>query len=490
MIPLLMQIGSLPEFGSPNAFEIGREPVHESLPQLTGLSNTSQFAQAAIDQLDILSGYIVIFAVAFLVTVLITPLVRRLAIANGIVDRPDEVRKIHKAPIAYLGGVAVYLGIMAALVFSYITAQIPGVIDYHPMSDDHLMDGIYNPVIPPWIALGMTSIVLVGLLDDITGIPPRVKIGGQLVAAAALALGNVGINVAAGVLTPTLGRLLDNPELVYHIALPFNAPLLGTSVQIDLIYWAGTAIIAVFVLGACNASNFLDGLDGLLTGVTAIAMAGLLAIALTLAVMDDGVFDAPRIIFGLAVMGACLGFLPHNFNPASIFLGDTGSLLLGYCSAVMILSLGDTGKTWLVAAGLIVYAIPIIDTALAIVRRKLAGKKMSDPDADHLHHMLRRAIGVKGAVFALYAIGIVFCLLGVMLSYFRGRLIYALVLMIASYIGVYAIKIARQSQIDEQAATTKPRSNKRAGKAGKEPLPASATTTERPASSKPVAAGE
>jgi len=409
----------------------------------------SDFAQGAINQLDILSGYIMVFAVAFLVTVLVTPMVRKLAIANGIVDHPSEARKIHKIPIAYLGGVAVYLGIMTALVFSYIATDYEGIIEYHPMRTEHMTDGMYNPIVPLWIAFGMTSIVLVGLLDDITGIPPRVKLGGQLVAAAALALGNVGINVAAGVLKPTLGWALDNPDLIYHIPLPLEIPGYSSSIELDLIYWSGTAIIAIFVLGACNASNFIDGLDGLLTGVTSIAMVGLLAVALTMAVMDDGVFDAPRIIFGLAVLGACLGFLPHNFNPASIFLGDTGSLLLGYCSAVMILSLGDTGKTPLVIAGLTIYAIPIIDTALAIIRRKLAGKKMSDADADHLHHMLKRAFGVKGAVFSLYGIGLVFCILGVMLSYFRGRLIYALVIMLASYIGVYGIKVARQSQINE-----------------------------------------
>ncbi len=431
-----------------------QDPLNQSATAIPNAESTmptgAEFARGAMNQLDIVSGYMMVFAVAFLVTVLITPLVRKLAIANGIVDHPSEARKIHKIPIAYLGGMAVYLGIIAALAFSYIASETPGLIDYHPMSDDHLIDGFYHPVVPPWIALGMTSIVLVGLLDDITGIPARVKLGGQLVAAAALALGNVGINVAAGILTPTLGRLLHNPELVYQIPLPMDIPGFGTSIQLDLIYWCGTAIIAVFVLGACNASNFIDGLDGLLTGVTSIAMIGLLAIALTLAILDDGPFDGPRIIFGLAVLGACLGFLPHNFNPASIFLGDTGSLLLGYCSAVMILSLGDTGKTWLVAAGLIVYAIPIIDTALAIIRRKLAGRKMSDPDADHLHHMLKRAFGVKGAVFSLYGIGIVFGLLGVMLSYFRGRIIYALALIIASYIGVYAIKVARQSQLEEQ----------------------------------------
>ena len=449
--------GDLANFDSLGPVDLSAPSLTDSSAASDALAITADIAQAAIDQLDVLSGYILVFAVAFLTTMLMTPLIRKLALANGIVDHPSEARKIHKTPIAYLGGVAVYLGIIAGLMFSYVGAEVPGLIDYHPISTEHMTDGMYHPIVPFWIALGMTSIVLVGLLDDITGIPPRVKLGGQLIAAAALALGNVGINVAAGVLIPTLGRLLHNPELVYQIPLPMDLPGFGSSIELDLIYWSGTAIIAVFVLGACNASNFLDGLDGLLTGVTSIAMAGLLAIALTLAVMDDGVFDGPRIIFGLAVLGACLGFLPHNFNPASIFLGDTGSLLLGYCSAVMILSLGDTGKTWLVAAGLIIYAIPIIDTALAIVRRKLAGKKMSDPDADHLHHMLKRAFGVKGAVFTLYGIGIVFGLLGVMLSYFRGRLIYALTLMIASYIGVYAIKVARQSQMVQEASNVKPR---------------------------------
>jgi UDP-GlcNAc:undecaprenyl-phosphate GlcNAc-1-phosphate transferase len=456
--------------------QLDLDPLRTNMPDLEIpappaplMGSASEFAQNAGTQLDILSGYIFVFIIAFIVTLLTTPLVRRLAIANGIVDHPSESRKIHKMPIAYLGGVAVYLGIVAGIIYSYIGSEKSFLIQYHEIKPEHMVDGTSYPIVPLWIALGLTSIVLVGLLDDITGIPPRVKLGGQLVAAAGLALGNIGINVAAGILTPTLGRLLDNPELVYHIPLPGEIPMLGSSIELDIIYWTGTAIIAVFVLGACNASNFIDGLDGLLTGVTSIAMVGLLAVSLTLAMLDDGVFDAPRIIFGLAVLGACLGFLPHNFNPASIFLGDTGSLLLGYCSAVMILSLGDTGKTWLVTAGLIIYAIPIIDTMLAIIRRKLAGKKMSDPDADHLHHMLKRAFGVKGAVFTLYGIGVVFMLLGVMLSYFRGRIIYALALLMASYIGVYAIKIARQSQIHAHALQPKPDADGAEKSAGQQP---------------------
>lgn len=405
-------------------------------------------AEEPVTRLLIFQGYIGVFIIAFLVTMLATPLVRRVAIAQGIIDRPDQLRKLHSMPIAYLGGVAVFLGLMAGIFYSYAAVKFPFLMEFH--KSEHLHDGVFPNPVPPWVALGMTVIVLVGFIDDVHGISPRVKLGGQLFAAAALAIGDIGVKVAAGVLTPTLGRLLHNDDLVYHIALPGTLPLVGDQITIDLIYWTGTAVIAVFVLGACNAANFIDGLDGLLTGTTSIATLGFLIIALGLAVMDDGPLDGPRVIICLAVLGACLGFLPHNFNPATIFLGDAGSLLLGYCAAVMILSLGDTGKTWLVAAGLIIYAIPIIDTMLAIIRRKLAGKKMSDPDADHLHHMLKRWAGVKGAVLILYGIGITFATLGVMLSLVRGRFVYALALLFASYIAVYAIKIARRKHLEEQ----------------------------------------
>lgn len=399
-------------------------------------------------RLDIFQGYIGVFIVAFLVTMLATPLVRKLAISQGVIDRPDQLRKLHAMPIAYLGGIAVYLGLMAGIFYSYAAMRFPFLMEFHPT--EHLVEGVFPQIVPPWVALGMTVIVLVGFIDDVKGISPRVKLGGQLFAAAALAVGDIGVKVAAGVLTPTLGRLLDNPELVYTFDLPLALPLVGSQVTLDIIYWTGTAVIAIFVLGACNAANFIDGLDGLLTGTTSIATIGFLIIALGMAVLDHGPLDGPRIIICLAVLGACLGFLPHNFNPATIFLGDAGSLLLGYCAAVMILSLGDTGKTSLVAAGLIIYAVPIIDTILAIVRRKLAGKRVSDPDADHLHHMLKRWAGVKGAVLILYGIGITFATLGVVLSLVRARFVYALALLFASYIAVYAIKIARRKHLEEQ----------------------------------------
>ncbi len=404
-------------------------------------------------RLTIFHGYIGVLAVAFLLTLVATPIMRRLAINNGIVDRPNDPRKIHREPVAYLGGVAVFIGIMGGIGFWLVSAIFPNspLINLHETQYINPRTGMPFGV-PISIVLGMTVIMLLGLIDDVVGIEPRLKIAGQLFAAAALAIDDVGVKVAQGVLSPTLGALLHNHDLTYQIPLPMELPGFGGQLNIDLIYWAGTAIIAIGVLGACNASNLIDGLDGLLTGVTAICVAGVLGIALSLALVDDGPRDGQRIVLCLAVLGACLGFLPHNFNPASIFLGDCGSMLLGFSSIVIILTLGDTGQTALVVAGMTMYAIPLIDTVLAIVRRKLAGKKMSDADSDHLHHMLKRSLGVKGAVFALYGIGGAFAIVGYWMSMSRARITYAVAVLIVSYITVTAIKLARRRHHDEQRA--------------------------------------
>ena len=136
---------------------------------------------------------------------------------------------------------------------------------------------------------------------------------------------------------------------------------------------------------------------------------------------------------------------------AAIIQHDLQDPLLGFATIVVILTLGDTGKTNLVFAGLVIYSIPIIDTSLAIVRRKLAKKRMSDPDADHLHHMLKRGLGVKGAVLTLYGIGASFAVIGIGMSLWRARATYLIALIYACFIAVIAIKIARKRIIDEQA---------------------------------------
>jgi UDP-GlcNAc:undecaprenyl-phosphate GlcNAc-1-phosphate transferase len=420
--------------------------VEELATQAAALKDAVDPAKTT--RLDIFHGYVPVFVISFLVSLIATPLMRRLAVKHGVIDRPSESRKIHRIPIAYLGGAAVFLGLLAGILYSYLAyALSPGVelLVFHKTS--FLDKDTLTPFPLPFsVLLGMTVIMIVGLLDDVIGIQPRVKLGGQLFAAAALAADDVGVKLAEGVLSPAGQWLFGNSRLAWDIPFP------GGHIQFDLIYWAGTAVIAVFVLGACNASNLIDGLDGLLSGVTAIANFGLLIIALGLAVADDGPRDASRIILCLAILGACLGFLPHNFNPATIFLGDCGSLLLGFSTIVAILMMGDQGKTHLVVAGLVIYAIPIIDTILAIIRRKMAGKSISVADDQHLHHMLKRALGVKGAVFTLYGIAACFAVLGVAMSLGRARVIYAITLVFGAFIVVTAIKIARRKQIEEAAA--------------------------------------
>jgi len=431
-----------------------------------GGSGGSAFDEA-VSRLEVFNGYLGVFVAAFLVALVATPIMRRMAVMNGIVDRPGEARKIHREPIAYLGGVAVFLGLMGGVLFSYLALAVPGLIEFHPSR--YLVEGEFHSPVPISVVLGMFVIMLVGLLDDVISISPRLKIGGQLFAAAALAADDVGVRVAQGVFGPIGREVLGNEQLLWTIALP-DIAFLPETLPINLMYWIGTGVIAVFVLGACNASNLIDGLDGLLSGVTSICALGLLILALGMAVADDGKLDAARVVLCMALLGACLGFLPHNFNPANIFLGDCGSLLLGFSTIVIILSLGDTGKTPLVVAGMIIYAIPLIDTTLAIVRRKMTGRRISDPDDQHLHHMLKRAMGVKGAVFSLYGIGIAFAALGVLASFGRARITYTLAIVLAAFIGVTAIKIAHRNQARRAPTSGPPSAPPRRAQREPEPL--------------------
>jgi hypothetical protein len=170
-------------------------------------------------------------------------------------------------------------------------------------------------------------------------------------------------------------------------------------------------------------------------------------------VLEAGIGPRPdrlvgsRLVLSLALLGAVLGFLPFNFNPAVIFLGDAGSLLLGYVCAVLILSLGEEGQTHYVIAGLIIFALPIMDTVLAILRRKLAGVPMSVADRNHIHHILLRSFGsVKKAVLVLYAINVVFVLLGVGLAAAvafgsaRYLLVYGVATIFFGLVGAAALK--------------------------------------------------
>ncbi|MHC4993170.1 MAG: glycosyltransferase family 4 protein [Planctomycetota bacterium] len=390
--------------------------------------------------LELLNSYAHVFIAAFFVTLLATPIMGAIARSFGVVDEPDMRRKTHSYPVPYLGGIAVFLGLAVAIAVSATTTNT-SLAEYR--------------LVPMGVSIGMVVIMLTGLADDLWGLDPRFKIAGQLVAAAALALDNVGVLAASELLAPLFVELGD--------PLAQIGPL---SLTKQFVYeWAGTALIAIFVLGGCNSANLIDGLDGLLAGVVAIVAVGLLAISLL--VLDSGSLFQPeiaqlnslaaaRIVLCVALFGAMLGFLPHNFSPASIFLGDSGSLLVGYVCAVIILMLGEFGKTHLVFAGLIVFAVPIMDTVLAIIRRWLAGTSMSAADDQHMHHQLRRSLGsVRRAVVALYALTALFAFVGVTLAWavtstgLRVRIIYAATLVLFSFIGVTAVKAARRRQRDQ-----------------------------------------
>jgi UDP-GlcNAc:undecaprenyl-phosphate GlcNAc-1-phosphate transferase len=405
------------------------------LAQAAQTSPAESASGIAMTAMGLLNSYAHILVIAFMVTLLSTPIIRRIAEAAGVVDRPDFARKTHTQPIAYLGGMAVFLGLLVAIAVSYLTAtDVP----------DHFMP------VPLAVVIGMIAITFTGLADDVWGWDPRLKIAGQLVAAAALAIDKVGVHVAEGVLNP-----IFSPEAL-HISM------FGGAFTFDVAYWLGTAIIAIFVLGGCNSANLIDGLDGLLSGVVGIVAVGLLAISVLMIPVTpvdaiastEGTLGGARIVLCMSLLGAVLGFLPHNFKPATIFLGDCGSLLLGYMCVVLILMLGEHGQTHLVFAGLIVFAVPIIDTTLAIIRRKLAGTPMSAADNQHLHHQLKRALGgVRRAVFTLYFLSFLFAAIGVTLAALvmktelRVRVIYAIALMLFSFVGVIAVKAARRHQL-------------------------------------------
>lgn len=343
-----------------------------------------------------------VLAVSFGVALVMTPIMRKLALISGIVDLPDARRKAHAKPVAYLGGLAIFLGWFAgAGAFVFLLLGGDATNPMRTLIDADLGKGVMSVIL---ISIGAAAIVLTGLFDDVYGMRARVKIGGQLFAAAAIA--------QAKVVDDLIQRSFE--------ILSFNAPLPLLQEVI------GVAVIAVLVVGCCNALNLIDGLDGLASGVTAIAMLGMLAICALVMAQYSGTASVVThlgipVVLCVATIGAVCGFLPYNFNPASIFMGDTGSLLLGYLCVTTILFMSrldnDAGLAPLVfTAAVICFALPMTDTALAIVRRKLQGKPIFAPDAMHMHHMFRRCgLSVKQSVFAMYGIGLIFAGTGVML---------------------------------------------------------------------------
>lgn len=365
---------------------------------------------------DVLAPQVYVFYVAFLVSFIFTPVMRSIAIYYGIIDQPDQIRKLHAQPVAYLGGVAVFMGWVAGLAMSqlHITA-----------------DEVGSPHLPMKLSIVFGGIVIValGLWDDIRHIPPTNKILGQVIAAIILLKGGVG--------TECLGPIVSPINIRLHNAF---GPHIGIPDSVSAI--ASWILVVCMVVGCCNATNLMDGLDGLCGGVTAVIAAGFLFLAVQLAMMNsERDWDALRIVLALALLGAVLGFVPYNFNPASIFMGDTGSMFLGYSCATLIVLLAQNQSKWFLAA-MVMFSLPVLDTALAFVRRWVNRRPIFSADRHHFHHQLvARGFSIRKTVMISYGLTIGFCLLGGLIAFMRTRYVVGFYLVIFGSIIVAAYKM-------------------------------------------------
>jgi UDP-GlcNAc:undecaprenyl-phosphate GlcNAc-1-phosphate transferase len=312
---------------------------------------------------------LVVAIIGFATSLFTTPYVRRLALNVGMLDATGE-RRMHDQPKPRIGGIAVYLGFAFAL-FSALGYLIR-TKQYGDLANLHDVVGLI---------FGGTLILMVGIWDDVMGMSPRAKLLAQVVVA--------GISMLYGFLIPVF---FTNP---LHHGTPIFLP--------HGFEWIVYPLTLFWYVAMMNAINFIDGLDGLLSGVTVISAVSLLVIDL-----NRGHAEIALVLAALA--GAALGFLRYNWNPAKIILGDSGALFIGYVFAtVSIIGVSKTAFAISLLVPLVVLALPVLDTAAAIVRRTRAGKKFYEADRGHFHHQLvfRFGLNVRQAVLLIYAVCVV-----------------------------------------------------------------------------------
>lgn len=309
----------------------------------------------------------VVMLLALLVSAVIsfgtTPLVKKMAYKIGAIDVPKDGRRMHKKPIPRLGGLAIALAfLLTVLLFAELNQQIRGIL------------------------LGAIIIVVLGVLDDCLALKASFKFVVQILAAVVAVCHGCTI------------RYLSNP-------------LIGSDTQyLDLGNWS-IAITIIWIVAITNAVNFIDGLDGLAVGVSAISAATLLVIALL-------VGEGAIAVVLTALLGACLGFLPYNFNPAKIFMGDTGSTFLGFILAC--LSIQGMFKLYAVisfAVPFLILGVPIFDICFAVIRRLARHQSPMQADRGHIHHrLIDMGFSQKQAVAITYMITAMLGLAAVVLT--------------------------------------------------------------------------
>jgi UDP-GlcNAc:undecaprenyl-phosphate/decaprenyl-phosphate GlcNAc-1-phosphate transferase len=317
-------------------------------------------------------SYGIAFAVAAAVTFVTTPLVRRMAIRVGAVVGPEE-RRVHTVPTPTLGGAAMFIAFLVAMV---VASRLSGFANVFRGSSEPLA-----------VALGAAVIFAVGLLDDVREVSAPAKVAGMVLAGGVLSL--LGVTM-------------------FYFRIPFSDRDF-VSLSPDLAPLVGI----LWVAGMANAINLIDGLDGLAAGIVAIA-AG--AFFLYTTRLSNGILPQDSIgpLVAVVTCGVCVGFLPHNFHPAKIFMGDGGALLLGLLMASSTMVVGGrvddqfSGQTYFFFAPLVIpfviLGLPILDTVFAVVRRATHHAKLTQADKEHLHHrLMRMGHGQRRSVLILWA---------------------------------------------------------------------------------------
>jgi UDP-GlcNAc:undecaprenyl-phosphate GlcNAc-1-phosphate transferase len=285
-----------------------------------------------------MNNYLAVSLATLLATLALTPCAIRLAHAKGWVDTPG-VRKIHRAPVAYLGGAAIF----GALVLGFVVLSL--------LNPDYSL-GLLDVRMRAMLG-GAILVFAVGLVDDIKNVRPRVKLAAQI--AAALLVWSAGVSI-------------DQITFIEGNPIYFGQ--------------ASILITVLWIVGITNAVNLIDGMDGLASGLSAVACG-----AIGMVAFQSG--NTPAALLMAALCGAILGFLPYNLNPAKIFLGDAGSMVLGFLlSTTAVLCTAKTSAIVGFGIPIVALGIPIFDTLFSMVRRVLEGRSLFAADKNHIHHRL------------------------------------------------------------------------------------------------------
>lgn len=301
-----------------------------------------------------------IVLITFFSSVILTPIVKKIAYHVGALDKPDHKRKVHNKKMPSMGGLAIFFSFLIGyMLFAPKTTQMLSVL------------------------IGGFIIVITGMLDDIKPLPAKVKLLMQIAAASIVVI---------------YGNITFADMTIFGIK--FNFGILKYPLAI------------LFIVAIMNAINFCDGLDGLASGTSTIYFTTICIIGYIMNKL--GGLD---VIMCLIMIGSCLGFLIYNFAPASIYMGDTGSLFLGFIISVIALLGFKTATITSLIIPLLILFVPIIDTIFAMARRMLKGERIDHADREHLHHqLLKRTKSTKKAVLIMYAINILFASVSIFYS--------------------------------------------------------------------------